>query len=526
MNAGDEQDVSLRLQPGLTLAGRVVDLNQDPIANVKVQVLSNVFAYRPVTTNECGEFEISGLNPENAAVHVTAEHVGYVPEFSTVMQSGRLGEATRATFVLAPRPADATLPEQAVDAQSESPAQVTAQQTRSQIKTMTSNKSRIYGCVVDADTGEPLDSFRIVKGDAKGSPVLMTSFSYTFTSSAGSFDTGRWHLTSGEPTPVTVCAEGYDPLTLEVIPVEGVPEDSDRAVSRLQRNERRSTIYVGRVVDSQGQAIPGAEVGFRVEGHLSERGFSRVATDEAGVYMISSVDPHEQIVFVRAHGYAPHHCRMSDLMLDTPGVFADVVLDPPATVSGYAWDELGQPIPHTEIVSSPVAHSEEEILFTLRFCGILWPPRRTDEMGYYQLTDLPIDEVQINVRFDDHRRMPSKRVTLHPGAAVELNFGDRGGFVVSGVVVDAGTLLERVEVQLKPTDKKRKSHSGRTDAAGRFKILGVPKGEYVFAALIPQEARDTPAQDPNDLSHILYEVMDIQTDLDLTVDYQTRSISK
>ena len=525
VNRGDCPDVSLRLQPGLTLAGVVVDPNQEPIANARVQVLSNVFAYPQVTTNDRGEFEIDGLNPENADVHVKAEHVDYTPESSTVTQSGHQSEATRTKFVLAPKASDAVFSAQVVDAQSESTAQATAQNASSQIETPTGPTARIYGRAVDADTGNPLDRFHIIKGNVTGRGALMTIFGYTFASPMGDFDTGRWHLGSGEPTPVTVCAEGYDPLTLEAIPVQAAPEDSDRTVFRLQRNERRSTIYVGRVVDDQGQAIPGAEVGFRVEGHMVDRGFSRVITDETGTYMISSIDPLEQIVFVRAHGYAPRYCRMADLLLETPGLFDDVVLDSPASVSGYAWDELGQPITHTEIVSSPVPHSKEDMLFTLRFWRTLWPAVRTNESGYYQLTDLPIDEVQISVLLDDHRRMPSKRVTLHPGVSVELNFGDQGGFVVTGVVADGENLLERVEVQLKAMEEDAKSHSGRTDAAGRFKIIGVPAGKYVFATLIPLAAGE-PARDPNDISHVLYEVMDIENDLDLTVDYQTRSIGR
>ena len=521
---GDSQDVGLRLQPGLTLAGVVMDPNQEPIGNVTVRVMSNIFAYPPVTTNDRGEFEIDGLNPEDAAVHVTAEHVDYVCESSAVMQSGRLGEATRTILVLAPRPSDAVLSGQATEARSESTAQVTAQQASSQIETTRSNENRIYGRVVDAATGHPLDCFRIIRGNVTGAAALMTLFGYTFTSATGDFDTGRWHLVPGEPAPLTACAEGYDPLTLEAIPVQTVPEDPDRTVFRLQRNERRSTIYVGHVVDNEGRAIQGAEVGFRVEGHMPERGFSRVVTDAIGTYMISSVDPHEQIVFVRAQGHAPRYFRMSDLLLEAPGVFTDVVLDRPATVSGYAWDELGRPIADTRIVSGPVARSEDDLLFTVPFWQVLWPETRTDEQGHYRLTGLPVGKVHVGVMFEDQRHMAPQEVTVHPGESVELNFGDRGGFVISGVVTNGADVLAQVDVQLRATEEGVRSHSGRTDAAGRFKLIGVPAGEYVFATLIPQEADDQKTQDPNDTSHILYEVMDIQNDVDLTVDYQARSI--
>jgi hypothetical protein len=128
------------------------------------------------------------------------------------------------------------------------------------------------------------------------------------------------------------------------------------------------------------------------------------------------------------------------------------------------------------------------------------------------------------LREDNINRTP-QRVTLYPGEAVEVNFGDQGGFVVSGVVADGVALLERVEVQLKPIDEDLHSHWGKTDAAGCFKIIEVPKGKYVFATLLPLEL-GMPDRDPNDTSHVLYEVMDVESDLELMVDYQTRSIEK
>ena len=241
--------------------------------------------------------------------------------------------------------------------------------------------------------------------------------------------------------------------------------------------------------------------------------------------MISAIDPHEQIVCVRARGYALHYCRMSDLLLDTPGVFADFVLDPTATVSGYVWDELGRPLAQKRVLSHPLARSEEDNDLKMLFWE-LCPEARTDETGYYQLTDLPIGEVTISVLCDDNISRTPQKVTLHPGEAVEVSFGNRGGFVVTGVVADGEDLLDRVEVQLKPIDENLQSHWGKTDAAGRFKIIEVPEGRYVVATFRPRDAEDGDAQDPNDRSHLLYEVMDIQSDLHLAVDYLTRSIGR
>lgn len=241
--------------------------------------------------------------------------------------------------------------------------------------------------------------------------------------------------------------------------------------------------------------------------------------------MISSIDPDEQILYVQAEGFAPRYCRMSELLLETPSAFADVVLDPAPTVSGFIWDELGQIVAHATVTSFPVARSMEDAEFTTLLVA-LWPRTQTDEQGHYRLTGLPIGEVHINVQFPNQQRMAPTDVTLSPGDSAEVNFGNQGGFVVSGIVVEGADGMQDVDVQLGPLDPNAKSHFGRTDAAGRFKLIGVPPGQYVFAALRPREATNGQAQDPNDLTHVLYEVMEIQADLDLTVDYQTRSIHK
>jgi hypothetical protein len=381
--------------------------------------------------------------------------------------------------------------------------------------------------VIDGETGDPIPCFRVaVEGYGRGLPAIWTLDGYTFAPEQGQFDTGRLELVSGKLLSLTVCADGYDPLTLDSVPVQSISEDPDRTVFRLQRNERRSTLHIGRVVDPQGRGIAAAEVGFRPEQRTdNRRGFSRVLTDASGAYMVSSIDPHEQIVYVRAPGCAPIFCRMSELLTDAGGAFTDVVLDPAATVSGYAWDELGQAITYTKIISSFAARSMEELEFMESF-QILWPQTQTDEHGYYQLTDLPAGEVHVQVLFDDDRRIAPKTVAVHPGDSLELNFGERVGFVVSGVVLDGEDSLEDVEVQLKAMDKALKSHGSRTNASGRFKFIHVPGGEYVFATSIPQEVAGQQTRDPNDTSHILYDVMDIQGDLDLTVDYRTRSIGK
>jgi len=159
---------------------------------------------------------------------------------------------------------------------------------------------------------------------------------------------------------------------------------------------------------------------------------------------------------------------------------------------------------------------------------------QTDQEGRYALQDLNAD---LFVLYVSHPQYPLfvQDVAL-PAAQEEatLNVQFAKPRRLSGRVIDeqgqpvaeGEDLLVGVEVQLKAIDKDQRSHDGRTDASGQFKFLHVPPGRYVFAALRPRDQEDGHARDPDDLSHVLYEVMDVQSDLDLTVDYRTRSINR
>jgi len=661
MNIGGHEEVPLKVEPGLTLAGVVVDPNQNPVPNARLCAIWDCFGYPEVTSDAQGQFKIAGLPPDVADLHLHVECTGYRGEaISIPLERARLGEDAFREIVLTPEPPRAVLLGRVTDAGAKPVAQAIVGCYGSLIKTQTdqegryalqdlkadsfllyvshsqyplfvqdvtlpaeqdettldvqlanpcrlsgrvvddqgqpvaeavigmdsyqgknvwgltefshldaegqfiipnapsmseyrllvlgddilratctvdsdleeclitaSRSGRIYGRVVDAQSGSPISCFRVVMEHTSHIPATWVLEGYTFTSEKGHFDTGRLELAVGRQVPLTICAEGYDPLALDAVPVPPISQDPGRTVFRLQPNERRSTLYVGRVVSPEGQPVPGAEVGFRRQDlKNNQRGFSRVLTDVSGSYMISSVDPQEQVMFVRAHGYAPIHRRMSELLTQTSGTFADVVLDPPGTVHGCVWDKLGQPVIDARITSAPVVRSQEEVERIEWLRGALWPDTQTDENGHYRLADLPGGEMHIFVSLTDQRRIAPKIVTVHPGDALELDFGDQGGFVVAGVVTEGEDPLDSVEVELKATDGSQRSHAGRTDASGRFKFLHVPPGRYVFAALRPQDGAKEQIRDPNDLSHVLYEVMDVQSDLDLMVDYRTRSINR
>ena len=392
-----------------------------------------------------------------------------------------------------------------------------------------SRSGRIYGRVVDAVTDQSIVCFRVTNAsdyiDPKLSHIRSGMWSkdegLTFTSTDGIFDT------CGEPLPLEgfvslrVDVQGYEPLVLERIPIQSIKENPERIEFRLQPNPRRTRINIGHVIDVNGVPVAGAEVDYRLESIGSRNiGFSRGVTDIEGCYRIAGIDPEEQLIAVQAPGYAPRFLSMSALISANPGVFNDVILEAGPSVTGRVWDEDGQPIAQARISGHVTVHSEEEAEFMLQFRS-LGREAETDDSGYYQLMDLPVGELRILIETEGQGHIAPADVVLDPGDCLELNFGEEGGFVVSGVVKDGDDLLERVDVELHSIGGEGSTRYTETDATGRFKFIHIQSGEYLFAVLMSQEYQ---TDDPNDNSHVLYEKLNIQSDLDMIVDYQTRSI--
>jgi len=384
---------------------------------------------------------------------------------------------------------------------------------------------KVYGQVIDVDTGKPVPCFHVTTvDDMTGRSSYWPEEGFIFTSKEGFFDTGWNHIPIDVPLSLTVSAGGYDSLRLASVRTQPISKNPDRTVFALTPNPIQSTLFVGRVVDGKGEPVHGAEVAYRLKYTTrNQRGFMRVLTDASGTYMLPAVNASAHILFIRAHGYALQYHEMADLLLDGGSVFVDVVLEPAATVSGHVWDENGTAITNTKMTSCVVPRSEKEDDYDRLFVG-LWPEVNTDEHGYYQLTDLPAGEIQIQPLSNTYRVTP-KRVVLETGQSLVLNFGDGGGLVVSGFVQAGDFLLSGVEVQLKSVED-RESWWGKTDTAGYFKIIEVPEDKYVFAVIRPREQGGELSTDPNDRSHLLYKLVHIQKDLHLRADYQTRTIEE
>ena len=98
---------------------------------------------------------------------------------------------------------------------------------------------RIYGRVLDALTGQPIPHFTVWMDFSRSAPCsagFRASWSeegHVFDSPEGLFDTGGEELPIGGTLLLTVCAEGYDPVTIDPVVVVPIGEQPRRTEFRL-----------------------------------------------------------------------------------------------------------------------------------------------------------------------------------------------------------------------------------------------------------------------------------------------------
>ena len=379
---------------------------------------------------------------------------------------------------------------------------------------------KIYGKVVDTTTGEPLPRF-LVKMTA--SQVGPRTFGYnatwsreghTFDSFEGLFDTGREDLPIKGQYRMTVHAEGYAPLTLDPVVVQPISEDPNRTKFTLQP----ASVFAGRVIASDGQPIKGAATVFFSNGNVQDReNWPRAVTDKAGIFTISGLGSEPQCVFVSAVDFTPGVYLMSDL-LEKSGLLADIVLERAASLFGRVVDEKGKAMAGVRLHAFVDLGRTGEMLKRLPSLG---PKANTDKDGYYQLSGVPIGQVQVSVMSVRNYPIGRKNVDLKPGDSMELNFGDEGGYVITGTVRAGSDILENAQVTLhsrQADPKNRYFNIRRTDQAGLFKVIHVPEGTYmIYVHWRPSDARKT-TKWPEDTKFAWHRPLEVHKNMDIDID--------
>jgi len=381
---------------------------------------------------------------------------------------------------------------------------------------------KIYGKVLDATTAEPISKF-LVKMTATevgrrtyGYAARWSDEGYTFDSAKGLFDTGREDLPVKGQYRMTVSAAGYDPIILDPATAQPISDDPNRTEFRLQP----ASVFAGRVVTGEGLPIQGAAVVFFSDGSVMEReNWPRAATDKDGVFTISQLSSEPQCVFVTAPGFAPRSYLMTDL-IEAPSELADIILDRAASVFGRVFDENSKGMAGASVHAFVDLGRAREVLKRFPSLG---PRANTDKDGYYELSGVPTGQVQIGVQSPRNYTVGHKKVELKPGESMELNFGEEGGYVITGKVRAGDDTLEGAYVMLDSRETGLRMDG--TDHAGRFKVINLPEGTYTLSIdWTPSHAHGT-TKWPKDTRFTLHRPLEVHKNMELDIDMVDSSVS-
>jgi RNA polymerase sigma factor (sigma-70 family) len=362
---------------------------------------------------------------------------------------------------------------------------------------------RIYGKVVDNQTGAPIGKFNVkLTTTTKGTKTFGYSATWerqghTFESSQGFFDTGIEMIPLGGQYAVTVTADNLDPLTIDPVTVQPTSEDPNRTEFRL----KAATALTGRIVDCNSVAIEGAFIRRLTEKNkLSDEHWDSsdtATTDSNGKFVLSGIGTGSGAVYITAPTFAPYLGPLSNLPRNSQGA-VEIVLAPGASIFGKVIDPNNRGLVGAR-VSAHIYMDQLRQLFSSSYPDL--KTTTTDMDGYYEISGLPAGTFSVGINTplaQGNKNYAQKNITLKAGQSLEINFGNESGFTVTGIVRKGRQLLEKAQVTLAFSDQSYKH--GYTDKKGQFTIKGIPKDRYEM--FIDYEQKDDTATSQNTFQRI------------------------
>ena len=377
----------------------------------------------------------------------------------------------------------------------------------------------IYGKVVDNATDEPIRRFIVKLRSEQGGYPASWADGLRISSDQGFFGTDGAKLALYRDFSVTVIADGYKHLDVLPVKVQPTSSDPNRVLFRLER----ASVMAGRVVDKQGRPISGAKIAVFSRANLDTRSdWLQVVTDEVGLFTLSGMDPEQHCLHVTAEGFVAFAGLLEELVIGQLQL-KDIVLDVGAHIWGQVFDDQGQPVEDAMVTAhdnSAIAdrRSMREAL-NGRMPGLA-PRTRTNQDGYYELHDVSIGRVGVQVMTPKrNQRLAYENIITNPEDSIELNFGNEVGFTVEGIVRVLIVPLEGANVRLDTKEGIRRSKSAQTDSSGKFSISGLSPGSYQLGV----QSRPQPGSSAREKRH-LYVLLDVHQDLSLDIEMEEKTV--
>lgn len=428
---------TLFLEPGLRLEGRVVDSNGEPVAEVRVWarddnamgmggLIGAESREADARTGPDGRFVVDGLARGNLQT-VWAEAEGY----------------TRASL-------------SGVEVPAEEPLRIVLERS-----------AKVSGVVTDS-SGAPVEDARVTVRAEPGAEINLR----TFFANATSDEDGEFTVEDVTPGRLMLLtsAEGFladERAGLEV--VAGETLDDVRIVL-----EPGATV-TGRVMDSLGNPLPATRVGIvRDETAIAFSGGTSDRTDADGVYHMHGVPPGERSVEAN---HEDHQRQVRDLTVVPGENRLDFRLQAGVSVSGRVVGEGGAPVAGA-LVSAVLAGDHP---------GLRPDGETTDGSGAFRLEGLSPGAYSLTARKDGFAVTTlEEQVELTGGPVQGVEIQLRRGAIVTGRLLGAELeeLAGATVVAGNFARQDRMPLIGRVDYEGRFRIEGVPAGEWTLVAVL------------------------------------------
>lgn len=412
----------LRLEAGVTLAGRVLDEGEEPVAGAAIEAHPAAGGEpRRAASGEDGAFALADL-PPGERLAVTVRH----PDFATA----RLPEVE-----VSPAPLDIVL---------RAGATVSGR--------VVDGAGRGVGeaVLLVAPDGDP------PRGESPGAEADADTAEQQAVEPDGRFTVRG--LPAGRVT-LRATAPGYREARL--VGIEVAP---DAPLEGVELALEQAAVLIGSVRAADGAPLPGARVSL-VRGEADDAPFAAAVADDAGAFRIEGLEPGP----VRAEAEHPGHRRAArplDLTLGENRV--DLVLGQGLAVAGRVVDDAGAPVGGAEVAveAAPGALGSRST--------------RSGADGSFRLAGLEPGPLALTARGDGF--VPA-RLELELGAepveGLEVRLA-RGGAVAGRLLGLAAADLERVEVAAFAPD--RGTRAGVVEPGGLYRIEGLSSGDWTVAA--------------------------------------------
>jgi len=399
---------------------------------------------------------------------------------------------------------------------------------------------KIYGRVVDDQTGKPVEKFNVKMTFSKtgskpgwGYNATWSREGYNFSDPNGFFDTGRENIPVGACYMMTVLADGLDPLTIDPTIVQAITNEPNRTEFRL----KPATIVSGKVVNENNEPVSGASVRWFSESNRLDMyddhwdNTDTTITDANGNFTFKTIGTGLRGLYISAFGFAPY-VNSTLVFPDDTNKIAKINLEKGCEVYGTVFKGG---VPGTVFKGTPDAGVEISCDFHRRYdlqrMGYIQKKATTDANGNYVLSDLPSGETRLYTRSPiinntSHTQI-SKKITLSPGQRVKLDFGNEEGFTVTGWIKQGKTPLTRAQITFR--DNSENSTSATSDSNGFYMASGLAKGKYQVSAFYqnrqPCSGSSCGKFNPNDTLQENQIILDVNSDTTLNIDFGSAAIS-